>query len=58
MKVEAVAGDTRFARRLTHTWHHPDKQLFEMTKFGPGAMVPGYQNDMPGFEDTLSDADI
>ena len=41
-----------------HTWHHSDKQLFDMTKVGPGALVPGYQSDMPGFEDKLSDADI
>jgi mono/diheme cytochrome c family protein len=41
-----------------HTWHHSDKQLFDMTKFGPGALVPGYQSDMPGFKDRLSDADI
>jgi mono/diheme cytochrome c family protein len=41
-----------------HTWHHSDKQLFEMTKLGPGALVPGYESDMPGFKDKLSDADI
>lgn len=41
-----------------HTWHHSDRQLFEMTKFGPGTPVPGYQSDMPGFKDKLSDADI
>jgi len=41
-----------------HTWHHSDQQLFEMTKFGPGALVPGYQSDMPAFADKLSDADI
>jgi mono/diheme cytochrome c family protein len=41
-----------------HTWHHSDKQLFDMTKFGPGALVQGYESDMPGFKDKLSDADI
>jgi mono/diheme cytochrome c family protein len=41
-----------------HTWRHSDKQLFDMTKFSPGALVPGYQSDMPGFEDKLSDAEI
>jgi len=41
-----------------HTWHHSDKQLFDMTKRGPGALVPGYQSDMPGFADKLRDADI
>jgi hypothetical protein len=32
-----------------HTWHHSDKQLFDMTKFGPGALAPGYETDMPGY---------
>lgn len=41
-----------------HTWHHPDAQLFAMTKFGPAAMVPGYQSDMPGYEGLLSDRQI
>lgn len=27
-------------------------------QFGPGALVPGYRSDMPGFKDKLSDADI
>ena len=41
-----------------HTWHHSDKQLFDMTKIGPAGLVPGYQSDMPGFADKLSYADI
>jgi len=41
-----------------HTWHHSDKQLFNMTKIGPGVLVPGYESDMPGFADKLRDADI
>ena len=41
-----------------HTWHHPDRVLFEITKHGPGKIVPGYVSDMPGFAGTLSDADI
>ena len=41
-----------------HTWHHPDKQLFDMTKFGPAALLPGYESDMPGFNDKLTDSDI
>jgi len=41
-----------------HTWHHSDKQLFDMTKIGPAGLVPGYQSDMPVFKDTLADADI
>ena len=42
-----------------HTWHHPDEQLFALTKLGPAKIVgDGYESDMPGFEDTLSDRDI
>lgn len=41
-----------------HTWHHSDAQLFRITKEGPGAIVPGYQTDMPGFAGVLSDAEI
>ena len=42
-----------------HTWHHPDAQLFALTKYGPAAIVGGgYQSDMPGYEGTLSDAEI
>jgi hypothetical protein len=41
-----------------HTWHHADKQLFEMTKNGTAAMMPGYETDMPAYKDILSDADI
>ena len=41
-----------------HTWHHSDKQLFDITKLGPGVLVPGYESDMPGYKNKLSDADI
>lgn len=41
-----------------HTWHHSDRQLFTLTKKGTAAVVPGYQSDMPGFEDTMSDREI
>jgi mono/diheme cytochrome c family protein len=41
-----------------HSWHHSDKQLFDMTKIGPAGLVPGYQSDMPGFKDILSDGDL
>lgn len=43
-----------------HTWHHPDKQLFQITKGGmkPPLAPDGYESDMPGFADTLSDAEI
>lgn len=42
-----------------HTWHHPDSQLFGMTKYGIGPFAPqGYESDMPAFEGVLSDAEI
>lgn len=41
-----------------HTWHHADGQLFTITKNGVGAVVPGYESDMPAFEGILSDAEI
>ncbi|KKM03630.1 hypothetical protein LCGC14_1772510 [marine sediment metagenome] len=41
-----------------HTWHHADRQLFTITKHGVGAVVPGYESDMPAFADTLIDAEI
>lgn len=41
-----------------HSWHHPDTDLFTITKLGVGAVVPGYESDMPAFAETLSDADI
>jgi mono/diheme cytochrome c family protein len=42
-----------------HTWHHDDRVLFEVTKFGLDRHAPpGYQSDMPAFEGTLDDKDI
>lgn len=42
-----------------HTWHHPDRQLFEITKFGGQALAPaGFQSNMPAFGDRLSDRQI
>ncbi len=43
-----------------HTWHHPDKVLFGITKNGlvPPYAPRGYQNDMPAFGGKLSDAEI
>lgn len=43
-----------------HTWHHPDRVLFEIVKFGlvPPHAPPGYTSDMPAFKDKLSDDDI
>lgn len=42
-----------------HTWHHPDAQLFALTKYGPAAVAGGnYQSDMPAYEGILSDDEI
>lgn len=42
-----------------HTWHHPDAQLFDLTKRGPAAIVgSGYQSDMPAYAGILIDDDI
>ncbi len=42
-----------------HTWHHPDDQLFALTKYGPAALAGGgYQSDMPAYEGILTDAEI
>lgn len=42
-----------------HTWHHSDKQLFDMVKNGTVATLPpGYKTGMPAYKDKLSDADI
>jgi len=43
-----------------HTWHHPDEILFGITKVGvaPPYGPPGYQGDMPGFGDRLTDQQI
>ena len=42
-----------------HTWHHPDRVLFRVTKEGM-AWVGGanYQSDMPAFGGVLSDPEI
>lgn len=42
-----------------HTWHHPDEQLFEITKIGTEAYVGrGYRSNMIGFGDQLDDTEI
>lgn len=42
-----------------HTWHHPDGQLFTMTKKGGKALAPpGFVSAMPPFAETLSDGEI
>jgi len=41
-----------------HSWHHADRDLFAITKLGVGAVVPGYDSDMPAFGDLLTDDEI
>lgn len=43
-----------------HTWHHPDRILFGIIKYGvvPPYGPPGYQSDMPAFQSVLSDDEI
>lgn len=42
-----------------HTWHHPDAQLFAVTKYGVAALVgQGYVSRMPGYAGVLSDDEI
>ncbi len=42
-----------------HTWHHPDGQLFEITKRGTAALVGSdYQTAMGPFGAVLSDDEI
>ena len=43
-----------------HTWHHPDDQLFRLTKLGlvPPLAPEDYESDMPAYKDILSDRDI
>ncbi|MCG8349522.1 MAG: c-type cytochrome [Chloroflexales bacterium] len=40
-------------------WRNPDQLLFEITKYGGQASSPpGYVNNMPGFENILTDEEI
>ena len=42
-----------------HTWHHSDRLLFELTKYGPKiAAGEDYKTHMPAFEGVLSDEEI
>ena len=43
-----------------HTWHHPDRVLFDITKNGlvPPHAPKDYESDMPAFAGKLSDEDI
>lgn len=43
-----------------HTWHHPDEQLFAITKQGLAKLIdqPDYRTAMPIYEGILSDDEI
>jgi mono/diheme cytochrome c family protein len=42
-----------------HTWHHSDRLLFEMTKWGTAAVAGGnFKSAMPVFAEVLDDGDI
>ena len=43
-----------------HTWHHNDRVLFGITKYGlkPPYAPPNYESDMPAFAGKLSDEEI
>jgi mono/diheme cytochrome c family protein len=43
-----------------HTWHHPDRLLFDITKVGvaKAANLKNHKTRMPAFEGILNDADI
>ncbi len=42
-----------------HTWHHPDGQIFAITKHGLRPYAPrGYASDMPAYADRLGDGEI
>ena len=43
-----------------HTWHHPDRALFAITRNGlvPPYAPANYPSDMPAFGDKLSDNEI
>ena len=43
-----------------HTWHHSDKQLFELTKFGLGDILKdeNFKTRMPAYKDVLTDNQI
>ena len=41
-----------------HTWHHDDKTLHAIIKYGLAKLVNNYKGKMIGFEDNLSDKEI
>lgn len=42
-----------------HTWHHADRWLFDIVKYGGRYQAPPrYRSAMPAYQETLSDAEI
>ncbi|HVL58534.1 MAG TPA: cytochrome c [Burkholderiaceae bacterium] len=42
-----------------HTWHHPDRVLFEMVMDGVAKHAPpGYRSDMPAYRRVLSEREV
>ncbi len=41
-----------------HTWHHPDKFLFDVTKFGVPERDGEPPSNMPAYRDQLTDTEI
>ena len=42
-----------------HTWHHSDRMLFEVTKYGSASVAgAGFKSGMPLYADVLDDGDI
>jgi mono/diheme cytochrome c family protein len=41
-----------------HTWHHDDKTLHSIIKYGLARLVSNYQGKMAGFGDVLNDDEI
>ncbi len=43
-----------------HTWHHSDKTLFELTKYGLGKITKNsnYKTNMPIYDGVLTDQEI
>jgi hypothetical protein len=43
-----------------HTWHHPDRILFDITKLGiaVAAKLPDYKTRMPAYQGIMDDAEI
>lgn len=43
-----------------HTWHHTDRVLFDLTKYGLGKLIknPDYKTNMPIYDGVLSDKEI